>query len=400
MTTDYVEEVLRAIDPAISDLTNVTQSHQDEIWQTIVASLVKDSPRNTQRTRHARRSWSIGALGASAVAAATLLVTLGSVPTSAVAATLKVAAAADTHTAVLPMLSSGQYFYQEAQVSLVCQFGSPNMAQGESLLTYVANGTMQSWTATDGSGKVVITPSAIGAGGSHFATPADEARWVALGKPFIPCALSDSSNRLGGNPANANHQSVYGGFAATVSGYSGFGLSLASASQTSLLNASSSVNNLPQSAAMISTLLANGQIGADGSLSSSPQVCPVLDGSGGSAPGCTPSEQLSVLEQLLQLPDASAKMGSVLYQVMENLPGATLVGPVTTADGTAGTAVLVPSGTNTAFQVVLDPASGALLSCSELLTSSDVTSPIGSISYGPVQIAQGQGVAPAVANQL
>jgi hypothetical protein len=400
MTTDYVEEVLRAIDPAISDLTNVTQSHRDEIWHTIVTSLVKDPPRNTQRTRHARRSWSIGALGASAVAAVTLLVTLGSVPTSAVAATLKVAAAADTHTAVLPMLSSGQYFYQEAQVSLVCQFGSPNMAQGESLLTYVANGTMQSWTATDGSGKVVITPSAIGAGGSHFATPADEARWVALGKPFIPCALSDSSNQLGGNPANANHQSVYGGYAATVSGYGGFGISLASASQTSLLNATTSINNLPQSAAMISTLLANGQIGADGSLSSSPQVCPVLDGSGGSAPGCTPSEQLSVLEQLLQLPDASAKMGSVLYQVMENLPGATLVGPVTTADGTAGTAVLVPSGTNTAFQVVLDPASGALLSCSELLTSSDVTSPIGSISYGPVQIAQGQGVAPAIANRL
>ena len=400
MTTDYVEEVLRAIDPAISDLTNVTQSHRDEIWHTIVTSLVKDPPRNTQRTRHARRSWSIGALGASAVAAVTLLVTLGSVPTSAVAATLKVAAAADTHTAVLPMLSSGQYFYQEAQVSLVCQFGSPNMAQGESLLTYVANGTMQSWTATDGSGKVVITPSAIGAGGSHFATPADEARWVALGKPFIPCALSDSSNQLGGNPANANHQSVYGGYAATVSGYGGFGISLASASQTSLLNATTSINNLPQSAAMISTLLANGQIGADGSLSSSPQVCPVLDGSGGSAPGCTPSEQLSVLEQLLQLPDASAKMGSVLYQVMENLPGATLVGPVTTADGTAGTAVLVPSGTNTAVQVVLDPASGALLSCSELLTSSDVTSPIGSISYGPVQIAQGQGVAPAIANRL
>ena len=243
MTTDYVEEVLRAIDPAISDLTNVTQSHRDEIWHTIVTSLVKDPPRNTQRTRHSRRSWSIGALGASAVAAVTLLVTLGSVPTSAVAATLKVAAAADTHTAVLPMLSSGQYFYQEAQVSLVCQFGSPNMAQGEPLLTYVANGTMQSWTATDGSGKVVITPSAIGAGGSHFATPADEARWVALGKPFIPCALSDSSNQLGGNPANANHQSVYGGFAATVSGYSGFGLSLASASQTSLMNATTSINN-------------------------------------------------------------------------------------------------------------------------------------------------------------
>ena len=398
MTTDYIEEVLRAIDPAASDITNVTQSHQDEIWQTIVASLEKNPPRHARRLRHARRSWSIGALGTSVVVATTLLVTLGSVPTSAVAATLKAAAAADSHAAVLPALSPGQYYYQQSQISLVCHVSSPNMAPGDSPLTYIANGTMQSWTTADGSGKVMIAPSAIAADGSHFATPADEARWIALGKPFIPCALYDSSNQLGGNPANASHQSAYGGYAATVSGYGGFGISLAWASQTSLLNATTSINNLPQSAAAISSLLANGQISADGSLSSSPQACPVLDGSSNSASGCTPSEQLSILEQLLQLPDASAKVGSVLYQVLENLPGATLVGPVTTAAGTAGTAVLVPSGTNTAFQVVLDPTNGALLSCSELLTSRGVTSSIGSISYGAVQVAQGQGAVPAIAS--
>lgn len=397
MTTDYIEEVLRAIDPAVSDITNVTQSHQDEIWQTIVASLADVAPSHRRRARRIRRSWSIGALGASIGLAATLLVTLGSTPISAVAATLKSAAAADSGAAVLPTLSAGQFYYQQSQVSLVCQFGGTNMAPGESLLTYVANGTMQSWTA-DGSGKVVITPAAIGADGSHFATPADEARWIALGKPFIPCALYDSSNRLDGNPANANHQSVYGGYAATVSGYNTFGVSLASATQTSLLSATTSINNLPQSAAAISTLLANGQIGTDGTVSASPQTCPIVVGSSGGATGCTASEQLSILEQFLQLPDTSAKLGSVLYQVLENLPGAKLVGPVTTADGVTGTAVRVPSSANATFQVVLDPTSGALLSCSELLTANGVTSSVGSISYGPVQVVQGQSAAPSITN--
>lgn len=398
MTTDYIEELLRAIDPAGSEMANATQSHRDEIWQSIVASLTADAPQPVRRVRHARRSWSIGVLGTSVAVAATLLVTLGSVPTSAVAATLKAAAAADTNAAAFPTLSAGQYYYQESQVSLVCQFAGTNMAPGESLLTYIANGTMQSWTAADGSGRVVITPAAVGADGSHFATSADEARWIALGKPFIPCALYDSSNQLDGNPANANRQSVYGGYAATVNGYDSFGISLASASQTSLLNATAGINNLPQSAAAISTLLADGQINTDGSLNSSPQACPVLDASSSSAPGCTPREQLAVLEQLLQLPDASAKMGSALYQVLASLPGATLVGPVTTADGVAGTAVSVPSGTNTAFQVVLDPTSGAVLSCSELLTLNGVTSSVGSISYGPVQVVQGQIAAPALTN--
>lgn len=397
MTTDYIEELLRAIDPAASEVGEGTQSRQDEIWQNIVSTLEEVAPRSP-RVRHVRRSWSVGALGASVAATVTLLFFLGSAPVSAVAATLKSAAEADSHAAVLPTLSAGQYYYQESQISLVCRFAGTNMALGEPLLSYIANGTIQSWTAADGSGKVVITPSAIGADGSHFATPADEARWIALGKPYIPCALYDSSNHLDGNPANANHQGAYGGYVATLSGYDTFGISLASATQTSLLNATTSINNLPQSIGAISTLLANGQIGADGSLSSSPQTCPVLDGSSSSAQGCTPSEQLSILEQLLQLPDASAKMGSVLYQVLENLPGATLVGPVTTVDGTAGTAVLVPSGTNTAFQVVLDPTSGALLSCSEMLTLSGVTSSVGSISYGPVQVVQGQSAPPTPTN--
>jgi hypothetical protein len=158
-----------------------------------------------------------------------------------------------------------------------------------------------------------------------------------------------------------------------------------------LLSATTNVNNLPTNAAAISNLLASGQINADGSVSSVPQACPVLDGSSVTSAGCTPSEELSVVEQLLQLPDASAKLGAVLYQVLESLPSASLVGTVRTVNGSVGTAVQVPQGSNETFQVVLDPTTGALLSCSEFSTSNGISTQIGSINYGPVQVVQGQG---------
>ena len=136
---------------------------------------------------------------------------------------------------------------------------------------------------TQGTGEVVITPSSVDGGGSHFATPNDEARWVALGKPFIPCALVSSTNQLSGNSANLNNEGSLGGYSSSVSGYGGFGLSLALASRTNLLSATTNVNNLPASPAAISNLLANGQIGTDGSETASAQVCPIHDGSNGAA---------------------------------------------------------------------------------------------------------------------
>lgn len=396
MTTDYIEELIRAIDPAVSDVAIAAESRHDEIWQGIVESLTEEVTPHSRRVRHGRRYWGVSALGVTIAATALLLATSVGVPTSAIAATLRAATTADASAVALPTLSTGQYYYQTSQVSLVCSFGGTNLAPGEPLLTYVANGSVESWTGADGSGKVVVTPSEIGTDGSHFATPGDEARWIALGKPFIPCALGDASNQFAGNPANTNNQSNYGGDITTISGFGGFGLTLASSSQTSLLNATTSVNNLPQSVLAISTLLANGQINTDGSISSAPQVCPVLDGSSASGTGCTPSEELSVIEQLIQLPDASAKLGAVLYQVLANLPSAQLVGTVITAIGAVGTAIQVPQGSNQAFQVVIDPTTGALLSCSEISTSNGVTTLIGSINYGPVQVVQGQSASPAI----
>lgn len=398
MTTDYIEVLIRAIDPAVSDASTVAASRQDEIWEAIVESLAEDSSPRARRVRHARRYWGVSALGAIFATAAVLLATSVNAPTSAVAATLRAAAASDSGAVALAPLAAGQYYYQASQVSLVCSFAGTDSPPGQPLVTYIANGTMESWTGVDGSGKVVLTPSAVGANGSHFATPGDEARWVAMGKPFIPCALSDSSNQLAGNPANANNQSNFGGDITTISGFGGFGLALTSSTQTSLLSATTNVNNLPTSVSAISTLLVNGQINTDGSVSSVPQACTVLDGTSSTGTGCTPSEELSVIEQLLQLPDASAKLGSVLFQVLASLPSASLVGTVITVNGSVGTAVQVPQGSNETFQVVLDPTTGALLSCSEFSTLNGVSTSIGSINYGPVQVVQSQGATTGSSN--
>jgi hypothetical protein len=84
-----------------------------------------------------------------------------------------------------------------------------------------------------------------------------------------------------------------------------------------------------------------------------------------------------------------------LYQVLAELPGATLLGPVVTPNGSAGTAVSVPQSNDEAFELVLDPTTGALVSCSELLTQNGTTTSIASVSYGSVQVVDGSGTTPA-----
>ncbi len=389
MTTAHLDELLRAIDPASEN--QFSDAEMDAMWLQIRDRIERPSVRTHTR---ARRYWGASLSGVVAVAV-TLVIALSGTPTSALAATLKAAASQSAPQAAFPPLGPGQYYFQQSSISLTCQVSSPTMSPGEAPLTYVADGTVQSWTASDGSGRVVITPTPVDAGGSRFISPAEEARWITLGRPFIPCALSDSSNQLGGNPANTNSASSYGGYASTVSGYSGFGMTLASSPQTTLVSSSANVNNLPQSSAGILALLAAGRLGVDGMVSATSGVCPISDGTSTSSVGCSSSEQLAILEQLLQLPDASAKLGSALYQVVENLPGATLVGPVTLSSGATGTEVQVSLSPNETFQVVLDPSNGDLVSCAELVTTNGVTLQVGSIDYGPVVIAQGQGIVPS-----
>lgn len=417
--TSHLEELLRALDPLTEELDQENARHRDAVWSRVVAEQLPARSRT-------RRRRVIGASSLATVGAAVALVIgflPGTAPLGAAAATLHRAALADASSASLPTLADGQYFYQKAQVTMTCEFSSASSTGSDPWITYVSNGTMQSWTSSGGNGRIVITPMPVNEGGSHFATAADESKWISEGKPFVPCALANASNQLGGNPANLNQQSTYGGFAYSVSGFGGFGFVLGAAKvatpvsvngspvslvigagQNQILSQGANITNLPKDVGQIASMLANGEINTDGSVSSTPQACPA-DLAANAAPGCDTNQQLALIEQLLQLPEASAKFGSVLYDVLAQMPGATVATNITDTFGNIGSTVTVPVGgsvTSTSeFQVVLNPASGALLSSTALSrigvdgTTRATYSPEAAISYGPIAVVNSIGTLPS-----
>lgn len=415
-----LDDLLRALDPLSEELDRVNAGRRDAVWTQVVAQEAPARPR--VRHRGLIGAGSLATLGA--VVALVIGLLPGTSPLSAAATTLQGAALADASSATLPTLATGQYYYQEAQVTMTCEFAGPSAVGSDSLIAYVSKGTMQSWTSSDGSGQIIITPTPVNQGGSHFATAADESKWIAEGKPFVPCALASASNQLGGNPANANHQGTYGGYATTVVGYGGFGFILGiaqvaqpvtvngasgslviGAGQTKILSQGANITNLPADVGQIASMLASGEINTDGSVSTSPQICPV-DAAANAATGCDTNQQLALIQQLLQLPEASAKFGSVLYQVLAQMPGSTVMPNTTDSFGNPGTTVTVPVGGSAAtatseFQVVLDPTSGALLSSTALTrvapdgTTSATYSPEAAISYGAISVVQGIGTLPS-----
>ncbi|HVB51047.1 MAG TPA: hypothetical protein VND89_04825 [Acidimicrobiales bacterium] len=416
--TSNLEDLLRALDPLSGELDQENARHRDTVWAQVA---VQELPTRS-RTRR-RRVIGVSSL-ATVGAAVALIVGLlaGTSPLSAAAATLRRAALADASSAALPSLGAGQYYYQEAQVAMDCLFASGTSP----LIRYVSTGTVQSWTSPNAAGQIVITPSAMGQSGSHFATPADEAAWVAAGKPFVPCALASPSNTLIGNPANTETQGSLGGYSATVSGYSAFGVImgvakeatpvnengvpslLLSGDQNSALSPGVNVANLPSNVFQLATMIAKGEINTDGSVSTTPQVCPV-NAMPGAGTGCDTNQQLALIKDLLQLPDASAKFGSVLYRVLAAMPGATVTANATDAFGNSGTSVTVPVEVGTittgGFEVLIDPTTGTLLSSTDLLRAgfgieSNATGlPADAvISYGPITIAPGLGTLPSTTN--
>ena len=405
MTTDStLDDLLRSLDPLTEELDQDIDHRRTDVWAKVIAQQVPTPVAAHRRYQRRLVEWGSFATVAAAVALVIGLLP-GTVPLSAAAATLQRAALADASSATLPPLLAGQYFYQESQLSMVCQFASPTMGMNATPLTYVSDGTMQSWTSSDGSGQVTTTPSIIDGNGSHFATAQDEARWVALGKPFNPCAVANASNELNGNPANVNPQNTSGTtgkYAVSISGYSGFGFSMGWGTQTSQLAAGTSVNNLPDNVSQIASMLANGEISANGTVSPTPQVCPTSSGQGGV--GCGTFAQLQIIERLLQLPDASAKFGSVLYQVMAQMSGATLVGSVADPSGRIGEGIVIPVAASEQLEVILDSATGELLSCTALIAdnsgaalttpSTSGYSPMARVTFGPISVVQGVGTTP------
>jgi hypothetical protein len=399
----HLDELFGALDPLTDDQRIANELRRDAVWMDVLSQVDATRGDVRRRTRR-RRLLGVGSLSAVVATALVLAgVVPGTAPSSVAAADLTAAAHADAASAALPTLGASQYYYEKSAVSMVCGFSSPSMPAGESL-TYVSNGTLESWTGSDGSGKVVITPSPIDANGSHFVTPREQAQWLAAGSPFIPCALANASNTFDGNPANVN-PGPSGGYVSSGTGFSGFGFSLGSNSVTTELASGTSVNNLPTDVAQISTMLANGEVNNDGSVSAAPQTCPFGGGWPAAPLGCTTDQQLFVIEALLQLPDASAKLGSVLYDVMAQMPGAAKIGAVADSLGRSGEGIVVPVAEDEEFEVVLDPTTGALLMSSALIASNSnvalsqpSTSPFtpeASMTYGSISVVQGVGTLPS-----
>ena len=346
-------------------------------WNDLLAERGVDVRRTSRR--RVRSLVAASTLGLVGGAVALVAGTLTVAPLSAAAATLQHAARLDAGAAVLPALQPGQTLNQVEYVSMTCEFSSPSMGNSPAL-TYVSAGSVSSSTDAAGVSTVTISPSAIGTNSGHFATPSDEARWVAGGRPFIPCALGDGANQLIGNAANVNQGSSYGGYAATVSGYSGLGYTLA-ANTATIGNLVSRVNVLPSDPARLASMLAAGEIAPDGTTTNVPHTCSLAPNA--TTTGCDATQQVQIVARLLQLPDASAKLGAAFYQVAATLPGSQLLGSVTTPLGVSGTAVVVPLGINETLELVIDPATGALLEC----VASAGGTPMATVSYGPLTVS-------------
>lgn len=384
-------------DPLTTKIAGQNESQKSAIWEEIL----RLSHDRSGSRRTARHLVAIGSIAAAAIAAAITasLLTESATP-SAAANLLSSAIHLDAAAADLPSLSAGDYYYQSTSVTQECAFSGPSSSSGAlpSMIKYITTGTRQIWVNAEGQGRVVMAPNPTGVGGSRFATTKDEETWVAEGRPFNACDTTDSSA-----PTQPG----------SVSGYSGFGYFFNTPS-SQVITAGTNVSNLPSDVSTLSDMLASGEINPDGSTSATPQQCPIEFSTPFSNPnsppltlpqdgqlGCSLSQEVTLIVELLQIPDASAKFGSVAYQVLAQIPGAMLGGNVVTQDGQEGSLVSVPEQ-GYVVSVVLNPKNGTLLQCAIESSPGSLTSlsvPVNdSASYGPISVVQGLGTIPPAAS--
>jgi hypothetical protein len=392
--SEELDRILTEGDPLTAGQRERNGARRSVIWEEIVE-------RSNDRTSSQKRSRRIVAIGALTAAGAAIAISAsllaGTTTPSAAAGLLLSAAHLDASSAGLPSLGAGDYYYQKTAVTQECAFSGPSSSSETvpQMIKYITTGTRETWVDADGQGKVVMIPNPTGVGGSRFATPQDKATWVAEGKPFNACDTVNS-----GPPTAPG----------SVSGYSGFGYFF-NTSSSQVISAGANVVNLPSNVSTLSQMLSSGEINSDGSISPVPQTCPisittpfsnpntppVTLPSSGSA-GCSPSQEVTLVVELLQLPDASAKFGSVAYQVLAAIPGATLGGTVETQDGQSGSLVSVPEP-GYVVDVVLNPVTGSLLQSSIVSSPASFTAlsvPVDDVaSYGPIAVVNGLGSVPS-----
>jgi hypothetical protein len=383
-----IEGLRAALDPNSTASRNATDRKEEEIWSKILGRSAA-----MERSHHRRRTLIGSGVVVVAVAASLAIGTLPS-GRSAAAAVLSNAYEHVGDRVNMPALADGEYYYQSSNVQMYCGFSEASSTSDPipPIIDYVTTGVRQSWIGNNGMGEVTLIANPTGVGGSRFATPEDQALWLSEGRPNNPC-----------NPADPDNGALSGG----MEFFGGFGYMFQeSASQQT--DAGDAINALPSSVATLSQMLSAGEINADATTSASPQACPLVLFAPGadiqpSQPpsngptGCTPMQQVGLVLALLQLPDASTKLSADLYQLLSQLPGATLKG-TTQVEGVSGTQVQVPLGEGETVGVVIDPTSGALLECSVEMTESNADGtglPVEDVvTYGQIAVVQGLGVIP------
>ena len=333
------------------------------------AEIVVDHTTSRVMKSHAprrQRQFVLAIVSAAAVAiAVTLTITnVGEKPTEAAATVLDRAAQAAAAQAVLPPLSSGQYYYEQSVILQNCGFGVPNAAGSPTPVFYLSPIVSETWTAANGSGSEQSAPQ----GSGHFQSSADQALWAASGQPN-PCIQTTSTRTIA--PSTPDEPGV---------------------------------TLLPSDPTTLGALLAAGRVNDVGQVSSSSPKggCPSQNGDSAQvfAPGqvCNIAAQFDIVNNLLTFPVAPLILGPVLYHVLAQLPGVAIIGSRTDALGRSGTAIEDPSSGDV---VVLDPSTGRLLETETLATTATASPgvPVGtvldSVTYATGGVANALGSAPS-----
>ena len=358
-----LEMLVREANPA--PLESISGPDSSEA-QRLLAQLTAN--RNQPPKRATRRSTIVG-LGAVAAAVAAALA-LGAVvnttqvaPASAASVLIKAARAAAPQTE-LPSLGPGQYYYQKTVVLLNCSFGwNDNLPDESAQAVYLTPSESQIWTTSDGSGSVESAPQGPG----HFQTPAEQAAWEASGAPN-ECIEPASTTRY--QPSVAREPGV---------------------------------PSLPSDPTTLAALIAAGRVTDAGRLTTGTGHCPSQNGQSAQVfvhgQVCSVTAQFDIVNNLLELPVASNKLGPVLYRILAQLPGVEVIGTRTDALGRTGTAIEDPSSGDV---VVLDPTTGTLLETETLSTDKLAVAgvPTGSVlqstTFGGVNVVNADGALPSM----
>lgn len=270
--------------------------------------------RSVTRSASGRRRSAFLVIGASV---ATLLLVLGlqfipgtaQQPATAAAAVLSREAAVAANGPTNPVPGPGEYLYYRTTQGAIEDSGAP---VGKQHFLFVSTETIETWVAPNGSGRQrieVATP--------HLLNPADEGAWEAAGSPHAavqPPGISDarfpSSNAVGGPTYAGADGERYLAYPAS--------------------------SQIPTNPAVLRNYLSRYD-----------------NGSG-------PSTTFLIAGEFLQ-EGASPALRSALFQVIEDLPGVQLLGPVSDESGRPGSGVALESGTGVRYVLVVNTSTSAVL---------------------------------------